>query len=684
MSHSSYPDTTHHLLSIADSTSDALITINSEGIVLSWNNAAELIFQYSKDEMVGQSLHAILPGRFRDLHDKGIARVNSGGERHVIGKSVQLAGLRRDGSEFPLELTLSAWSAKDGMNYGGIIRDITDRVAIEDELRSSEMRFRSILESANDAIITADSNGIILSWNKAAMDIFGHTEEQVLGKPLTIIIPEEYRTLHNDGISRVSGGGEHHVIGKMVELTGLHKYGNLIPIELSLSTWVVGDNRYYSGIIRDISERKINEELRLLTEMKFMSIAESANDAIISANSEGKIQFWNKTAEKIFGYQESEVLGGPLTIIVPDKFKALHEEGIKRVSHGGKQHVIGNTVELSGLHKSGKEFPIELSLSTWEVNNQMFYSGIIRDITKRKEDEEKIRSHQRQLSEKAHQLEKLNQEVSIKNEQLQGLSNKLAKYLSRQVYTNIFEGKRDVKIESYRKKLTIFFSDIEGFTELTERVESEVLTSVLNKYLNEMSKIALEHGGTIDKYIGDAIMIFFGDPESLGEKEDAIACVKMAIDMNRRLQEMRREWDILGITTPLKIRMGVNTGFCTVGNFGSEERLDYTIVGGAVNLANRLESAAETGEILISEDTFSLIKDVIKCKARGKIDVKGFAYPINTYVVIGEVDKLKGEEEQISAQLNGFNLSINYDKLNYSDKIYAKELLLKAMSKLDE
>ena len=418
--------------------------------------------------------------------------------------------------------------------------------------------------------------------------------------------------------------------------------------------------------------------------MKFMSIAESANDAIISADSTGMIQSWNKAAENIFGYPEEEVLGGPLTIIVPDKYKALHDEGIKRVGQGGERHVIGNTVELTGLHKNGKEFPIELSLSTWEVNNQMFYSGIIRDITERKEDEEKLKSHQRQLAEKAQQLEKLNQEVSSKNEQLQGLSNKLAKYLSRQVYTNIFEGKRDVKIESYRKKLTIFFSDIEGFTELTERVESEVLTSVLNKYLNEMSKIALEHGGTIDKYIGDAIMIFFGDPESLGEKEDAIACVKMAIDMNKRLQEMRLEWDVLGISTPLRIRMGVNTGFCTVGNFGSDERLDYTIVGGAVNLANRLESAADTDEILISEDTFSLVKDVIKCKARGQIDVKGFAYPVNSYVVIGEIEKLKEEEEQLSAQLNGFNLSINYDKLNYSDKMYAKELLMKAMSKLED
>jgi class 3 adenylate cyclase len=259
----------------------------------------------------------------------------------------------------------------------------------------------------------------------------------------------------------------------------------------------------------------------------------------------------------------------------------------------------------------------------------------------------------------------------------------LAKYLSRQVYQHIFEGKSDVKIESYRKKLTVFFSDIQGFTELTDRVESEVLIGALNKYLNEMSKIALDHGGTIDKFIGDAIMIFFGDPETLGEKEDAVACVTMAIAMKKKLAEMRREWDVLGISTPLHVRMGINTGFCTVGNFGSEERLDYTIVGGSVNLASRLESAADVDEILISEDTFSLIKDVIVCEKKEEISVKGIAYPIKTYTVVDLAETIEAEHEHIKAQLKGFKLNIDFEKLNYSDKLYVREMLQKAMARLE-
>ncbi len=677
------PNTADHLQAIACSTTDALIAIDQAGVVISWNRAATLIFGHTADEIIGQSLHVIIPERFHQLHDQGLQRVSSGGEQHVIGQAVELAGLRKDGTEFPIELTLSVWDTRDGKHFGGIIRDISERVKMEEVLRSSEERSRAITESASDGIITADSSGMILSWNNAAAGIFGYDPSEVIGEALTLIIPEEYKSPHEKGIERVSGGGEHHVIGKTVELSGLHKDGHLLPVELSLSTWLIGEESSYSGIIRNISERKFMEEMHHAIELKFQSIAESANDAIISANEAGEIQSWNKAAENIFGYTQEEVAGGSLNVIIPEEYRDLHQAGIERVAKGGKHHVIGNSVELAGLHKDGHSIPIELSLSTWTVNSKVFYSGIIRDITERKQSELKLQDQQEKLADRAESLEKLNAEVESKNEQLQALSNKLAKYLSRQVYTNIFEGKKDVKIESYRKKLTIFFSDIQGFTELTDRVESEVLTSVLNKYLNEMSKIALDHGGTIDKYIGDAIMIFFGDPESLGEKEDAIACIKMAITMKKKLRKMRREWDVLGISTPLRVRMGVNTGFCTVGNFGSEERLDYTIVGGAVNLASRLETAACVDQILISEDTCSLIKDVVRCEPNEKITVKGIAYPIKTYTVLDLIETIQEEQEHIRAQLKGFKLSIDFQKLNYNDKLYAREMLEKAMSQLE-
>ena len=540
----------------------------------------------------------------------------------------------------------------------------------------------AIASSTTDALIAIDNEGRVISWNRAACEIFGHTAAEMMGRSLAAIIPERHREAHDRGLERINSGGERHVIGHSVRLEGRRKDGTEFPIELTLSTWQAGGQNYFGGIIRDVTERARMEDALRLSDLRNRSIMESANDAIIVADSGGRVLAWNSAAGKTFGFEQAEILGQSLTLIIPDEYKAAHERGMERVTGGGEHHVIGQTVELAGLHRDGHRIPIELSLSTWTIGEERYYAGIIRDITQRKKDEEKLLAQKKKLEKRARDLTRLTDEVKSKNEQLQALSNKLAKYLSRQVYRNIFEGKSDVKIESYRKKLTIFFSDIQGFTELTDRVESEVLTSALNRYLNEMSTIALDHGGTIDKYIGDAIMIFFGDPETLGEQEDAIACVKMAIAMRKRLVEMRREWDVLGVARPLSVRMGINTGFCTVGNFGSEERLDYTIVGGAVNLASRLESAADADEILISQDTFSLIKDVIACKPKEEISVKGIAYPIMTYSVLDTVETLRREREHLQAQLSGFNLSIDFDKLNYADKLYIREMLQKAICKL--
>ena len=167
--------------------------------------------------------------------------------------------------------------------------------------------------------------------------------------------------------------------------------------------------------------------------------------------------------------------------------------------------------------------------------------------------------------------------------------------------------------------------------------------------------IAVEHGGTVDKFIGDAIVAFFGDPVSNGPEEDARAAVAMALAMQARLVELRRDWRNKGLDDTFELRVGITTGYCTVGNFGSEDRMDYTIVGGAVNLASRLESAADADGILISSDTFSLVKDEVVCKPEREITVKGIAYPVKTYSVVDLIETLQKEKEHIEARLKGFN-----------------------------
>ena len=298
------------------------------------------------------------------------------------------------------------------------------------------------------------------------------------------------------------------------------------------------------------------------------------------------------------------------------------------------------------------------------------------------EKREKTNQALAELLEKVEQkVEERTQELQDKNTQLENLSSKLSKYLSKQIYDSIFLGKQDIKIESYRKKLTVFFSDIKDFTAITDYLESEAMTELLNHYLNEMAEIASKYGGTIDKFIGDAIMIFFGDPETKGDKEDAMACLYMAIEMRNRMEFLRKEWEAKGVDNSLHVRMGINTGFCTVGNFGSESRLDYTIIGGQVNLASRLESHCSTDQILISHETYSLVKDNILCKKKDEIKVKGIAKSVQTYEVSDNQENLSRTENEIKKESKGFSLSMDLDKIDRNETISFLDQLLSKLKK---
>ena len=275
--------------------------------------------------------------------------------------------------------------------------------------------------------------------------------------------------------------------------------------------------------------------------------------------------------------------------------------------------------------------------------------------------------------------ERLDALVKERTQALESLSVKLSKYLSPQIYASIFKGQQQVEIASKRKKLTVFFSDLSGFTETAEDLESEELTDILNRYLNEMARIALKHGATIDKFVGDGVLAFFGDPESRGIAQDAKACVTMAVEMQRRIAELVREWEDEGLKRPFSARMGVNTGFCTVGNFGSQDRMDYTIIGAAVNLAARLEQAAEPGKILISHETWALVKDVVTAEERPPIKVKGIAQPIHAYEVTGLREGLP--LEVIRYEADGLKVIID---LGRSDRKAAIDTLERLIGEIDK
>lgn len=260
---------------------------------------------------------------------------------------------------------------------------------------------------------------------------------------------------------------------------------------------------------------------------------------------------------------------------------------------------------------------------------------------------------------------------------LENVSIQLAKYVPPQLYDLIIGGVHDAAIDSKRKKLTIFFSDIAGFSEITDQLQAEELTALLNEYLGEMTAIAVKHGATFDKFIGDAIMCFFGDPISRGLKEDAEACVKMALEMRERLYDLQSAWRQNGLVDrPFQARMGINTGYCTVGNFGSQDRMDYTIIGHEVNLASRLEASARPGGILLAAETYSLVKNWLIAEEQKSITVKGFRYPIRTFQVVGMREDLEDLPDHFHHEAEGASISIQINRADANATIQALELAL--------
>ena len=209
----------------------------------------------------------------------------------------------------------------------------------------------------------------------------------------------------------------------------------------------------------------------------------------------------------------------------------------------------------------------------------------------------------------------------------------LTRYVPPQLAKKILNGQFEEIKGHYRKKMTMFFSDIKDFTPLSDAMEPEDFAILLNNYFSLMYDISKQYGGTLANITGDALFIFFGAPEATNDKDHALRCVQMAVDMQRSMEPFQKKWFEKGLEHSLQIRCGINTGMVTVGGFGSKMRKDYTAMGMHVNLAARLENICEPGQILISHATWALVNDQIKCQFEGEKELKGLSRTSRVYTV---------------------------------------------------
>ncbi len=247
-----------------------------------------------------------------------------------------------------------------------------------------------------------------------------------------------------------------------------------------------------------------------------------------------------------------------------------------------------------------------------------------------------LKLREEELTTKSNALEETNKRLKYAQEQI-------SRYIDPNVTEKIFKGEFSAELSHKRTKLTMFFSDIKDFTQFTDSSDPEDVARLLNEYLGEMAQIVRKWGGTIPQFTGDSVYAIFGAPDSKGEREDAIACLRMALEMQNKMKTLQEKWWNQGVQFPFAIRCGIHTGMANVGNYGSEGFMEYSAIGLNTNLASRLEQACQPGEIYISHTSWALVKDEIPCEEVGTIEVKGFHYPIQTYRVLQNDVKMSSE-----------------------------------------
>jgi class 3 adenylate cyclase/PAS domain-containing protein len=557
------------------------------------------------------------------------------------------------------------------LSYG----DITERKRAEQEVVRKEAELHVALENMPGALAYTDTHLNIVFCNNRFMEMYPVPKELFTpGRPY----PDFLRHLAEHGY--YGEGDADALVARRVESL---RNPSGVPFEDRTPdgrVYEVNRRRAASGgtvtVITNITRLKHAEEHLTQREAELHIALDSMAGALAYTDEDLNIVFCNNRFMEMYPVpKELFTPGRPY----PDFLRYLAEH--EYYGEGDIDALVARRVD-SLRNPSGVAFEdYTPNGNVYRIARRKVATGgavtVITDITGLKRTEESL-VEAKQRAEAATRL------VSEKNRMLESLSTKLSKYLSPQLYKSIFSGEKNVEVASQRKKLTIFFSDIAGFTETTDLLESEELTNLLNQYLREMSAIALEYGATIDKFIGDAIMLFFGDPETRGAREDAIACVRMAIAMQQRMRDLQAEWRERGQEHVFQLRIGVNTGFCTVGNFGSDDRVDYTIIGNEVNLAARLQTHADLGGILLAHETYSLVKEAVLAEETGTITVKGFSTPVRTHRVVGLHDSSGIEGRIIRQEQDGLLLIIDQKKLTPEGRVDAIRVLNDAVGRLRE
>ncbi len=359
-------------------TPDAAIATAPNGSILSWNDSAERLFGYSAAEALGKSIDALI------CPDETLAETEQRSE--AVYEAVRR---RKDGTLVYISCSRKTVTHAEGSYVLYTKKDIT-ALKVGRDASLIEGRFGAILESTPDAIAIVNPLGRIVFVNSRAGDVFDYSREELIGQPIEMLLPERFRTAHHRQRVAFLRQPRARAMGVGIELYGLRRGGDEFPVEISLSPLTTDVGTMVMSAVRDITERRT-------AELKFRGILESAPDAMVIVDLDGRIALVNSQVERLFGYRREELIGHDVEMLIPPRYRRRHQVHRSGFVTEPRVRSMGEGLELYGVRADGSEFPVEISLSPFQ--DGAFVCSAIRDATERRRMERTLREANRLKSE---------------------------------------------------------------------------------------------------------------------------------------------------------------------------------------------------------------------------------------------------------------------------------------------
>ncbi|MES2693864.1 MAG: PAS domain S-box protein [Verrucomicrobiota bacterium] len=380
---------------------DALLVVNGDRITFLNTAACTLLGADEPSQILGRPLLEIVPLEERESVGKRLrALVDGGSGEPWIAARGSMSPLfteetvaRLDGREVTVEMAMTRLTFEEEPAVQVILHDLTSAKAAASALEQSEARKTAILDTSLDAIVSIDHKGIVREWNPAAEKIFGYRRERTVGHSLdSLIVPKSVTEKYLPGLADYMMTGASSLIGRPVEVMARRSSGEEFPIELALTQIPGSEPPLFTAFIRDITDRKHAEEALRRSEARKAAVLETALDAIVSIDEQGRIIEWNPAAERIFGYSRALAMGREMAeLVIPPTNHELHQKGMKRFIQTGRGRMLGHRVEIMAMRANGAEFPVELTVTRISGDGPMVFTSFIRDITERRRTEEALR-----------------------------------------------------------------------------------------------------------------------------------------------------------------------------------------------------------------------------------------------------------------------------------------------------